>query len=308
MQLARGTVTAWLVWFQVVVPSRGSRELSSRRTKNECPVTFIYDLPEFWDEAVPYGEIGSQSVEAIFGGKCKAMTELPNGYNTRQYAAPTIVLWRLLRPRQYAGRCRVTSNASEADIFLVPLYPKPKNATEWESVCEDEKNLDLVSRLTYLSEATAHRHVIIVGKGQINPVLKCDAWWRSPVGLLKRAVRMACGPRSPRLGTRERRPVAIAPGAGRGRPSPPIRETHVEPAGDVPCMCRYSVNVLPPSMAHASSSAKAREGFRTVEPTLPGTDEPWLYGPAVLTNASVADAITPSDTGQHKGASMSLHL
>ena len=61
-------------------------------------------------------------------------------------------------------------------------------------------------------------------------------------------------------------------------------------------------------MAHASSSAKAREGFRTVEPSLPGTDEPWLYGPAVLTNASVADAITPSDTGQHKGASMSLHL
>ncbi|KAH8095522.1 hypothetical protein JL720_2829 [Aureococcus anophagefferens] len=38
---------------------------------------------------------------------------------------------------------------------------------------------------------TAHRHFFLVGKGHVKPNKWCDAWWRAPAGLLRRAMRFA---------------------------------------------------------------------------------------------------------------------
>ncbi|KAH8057167.1 hypothetical protein JL722_6808 [Aureococcus anophagefferens] len=132
-----------------------------------CPLTYVYDLPEFWDEPFPFAAVADQSEDAIFGPKCATA----GMRDTQQYAMPTIALWRLLR----GGRCRSTANASAAALFLVPLWPRPKNQQEWAAACAADANLDLAARLPHLTPANAHRHVILIGKGQINPAGNCDA-------------------------------------------------------------------------------------------------------------------------------------
>ena len=193
-----------------------------------CPLTYVYDLPEFWDEPFPFAAVADQSEDAIFGPKCATA----GMRDTQQYAMPTIALWRLLR----GGRCRSTANASAAALFVVPLWPRPKNQQEWAAACAADANLDLAARLPHLTRENAHRHVILIGKGQVNPADKCDAWWRSPRGLVKKFQRVA-----------------------------------------------YSANHAPPGAARTGPP-----------PTLPGSAEPWDYGPAVLTDSALAKSYAPN--------------
>ena len=37
-----------------------------------CPLTYIYNVPEFWDEPFSLNDLGEQSVTTIFGRKCNA--------------------------------------------------------------------------------------------------------------------------------------------------------------------------------------------------------------------------------------------
>ena len=97
------------------------------------------------------------------------------------------MLWRLLR----SERCRVTKVPAEADLFVVPVWPRPKNQSGWAAACDKDANRKLAGALVHMTPGTAHKHLIIIGKGQINPSGKCDDWWRSPRGLLRRAMRVA---------------------------------------------------------------------------------------------------------------------
>ena len=97
------------------------------------------------------------------------------------------MLWRLLR----SERCRVTKVPAEADLFVVPVWPRPKNQSGWAAACDKDANRKLAEALVHMTPGTAHKHLIIIGKGQINPSGKCDDWWRSPRGLLRRAMRVA---------------------------------------------------------------------------------------------------------------------
>lgn len=162
------------------------------RTTTDCPTTYVYDLPDFWDESFPLSAVGGLNATEVFGEPCDARANLSEfGFNTQQYAAPMIVLWRLLNRNDTSKRCAVTKDPKLADLFLVPLYPRPKNQEEWDKACRHGRNTRLEPRLEHLNTKTAHRHVIIVGKGQINPNGACDHWWRSPPGLLKRSSRFA---------------------------------------------------------------------------------------------------------------------
>ena len=51
-----------------------------------CPLTYVYDLPEFWDEPFPFAAVANQSEDAIFGPKCATA----GMRDTQQYAMPTI--------------------------------------------------------------------------------------------------------------------------------------------------------------------------------------------------------------------------
>ena len=99
---------------------------------------------------------------------------------------PLIVLWRLLRSR----RCPRALNPETADLFLVPTWPG-RSKQPWHPVCSQRANAEAMQTLAHLTETTAHRHFFLVGKGHVKPNKLCDAWWRTPAGLLRRAMRFA---------------------------------------------------------------------------------------------------------------------
>ena len=99
---------------------------------------------------------------------------------------PLIVLWRLLRSR----RCPRAFNPETADLFLVPTWPG-RSKQPWHPVCSQRANAEAMETLAHLSATTAHRHFFLVGKGHVKPNKLCDAWWRAPAGLLRRAMRFA---------------------------------------------------------------------------------------------------------------------
>ena len=136
---------------------------------------YIYDLPELWAFHIPLGDLKESSAKSVFGRPCDA--GLDDEYDTDQYAMPLIVLWRLLRSR----RCPRAADPAEADLFLVPTWPG-RSKRPWHPACTQEANAFAMARLTHLSEATAHRHFFLVGKGHVKPNKRCDSWWRAPAG------------------------------------------------------------------------------------------------------------------------------
>jgi len=151
------------------------------------PRVYVYDLPEFWDlkplKLETLRTLPAENSE-IFGTRCEH--GLHNEFATHMYSAPIIMLWRLLRSSQYR-----TFDPKEADLFYVPMWPKQKSQKAWESRCDKNINLEVERRLKYLNEETAHRHFFIVGKGHVKVGGKCNAWWKNPTGLLRRAMRFA---------------------------------------------------------------------------------------------------------------------
>lgn len=150
------------------------------------PLVYIYDLPMYWDlKAVKLQHLATVAAEnpELFGEKCAA--GLADEYATHMYSVPMILLWRLLRSP------RLTLDPTKADLFYVPMWPKQKSQKLWEERCDRDSNLAVASRLTHLNERTAHRHFFVVGKGHVKVGGKCDAWWKKPTGLLRRAMRFA---------------------------------------------------------------------------------------------------------------------
>lgn len=53
--------------------------------------------------------------------------------NTNQYSL-ALILWHRLRRKD--AECR-TNDPSEADLFFVPIFPKPKKTSEWQRLCRN---------------------------------------------------------------------------------------------------------------------------------------------------------------------------
>lgn len=149
------------------------------------PRVYVYDLPEYWDVKIKLKSLATLSPEhpELFGEKCRG--DLQEEYATHMYSVPMILMWRLMRSP------RLTNDPSRADLFVVPMWPRQKSQNAWEDRCMKDSNLEVEAALTYLNERTAHRHIFVVGKGHVKVGGKCEAWWKRPTGLLKRAMRFA---------------------------------------------------------------------------------------------------------------------
>eukprot|EP00873_Tetraselmis_striata_P011986 jgi/Tetstr1/432250/TSEL_002285.t1 len=143
-----------------------------------CPTVYVYDAPELWDYPVPFAELHHLNPAALVGTPCGDGT-----FDTDQYTMAMLVLYRLA----VSTRCRVTTDPTQAELFLVPAFPTPKNHDALHSLCEHETPIE--RHLPHLTADTAHRHVMLLSKGHIN-LHDCD-WWRQPQGLLAGATRVS---------------------------------------------------------------------------------------------------------------------
>lgn len=142
-----------------------------------CPVTFLYDLPEYWDFGIPLS--GMDNLKKIHQG-----TLCTNGVrDINQYSLLARVIYRL----KTSKRCVLTSDPNKADLFLVPMFPKPKLGKD---ICKGFVIEDLEEHLPYLTTDTAHKHVILLSKGHTS-LDKCGSWWKRPAGMLQKVIRVA---------------------------------------------------------------------------------------------------------------------
>eukprot|EP00963_Diacronema_lutheri_P000024 scaffold1_cov375-Pavlova_lutheri.AAC.24 len=143
-----------------------------------CPVTYVYDIPSMWDYRVPLSLLARKGRRAIWRRSCGDGTR-----NVNQYSMSLIIVFRLLTSR----RCRVTKDPKEADLFLVPILPKPKST--W-GFCQNHSGFELHDLLPHLDESNAHKHVLMLSKTHFS-LTSCGTWWARPTGLLKRAIRVS---------------------------------------------------------------------------------------------------------------------
>ena len=146
------------------------------------------------------------TVDAVFGPPLdarglrigdNASSSMPVVRDTNQYALAQILLYRL-SGRAASQRC-TTTNASEADLFFVPVLARPKAFTqEFARACAAVNASVLVAHLPHLNSRTACRHFFVVSKGHYN-AKACDFFAR-PRGLLASALRVSY---SYALGARE---------------------------------------------------------------------------------------------------------
>ena len=160
---------------------------ASTEARPACPPrVFVYDLPELWDLDMPLNDSSAWRGrrESIYGPRCSdgGLTL----FDTDRTAMPAILLYRLLHPRARCGRV----DASQADLYVIPFYPKPGKPSKWRHVCR-KPQLPL-SRLEHLNTKTAARHVILIGEDHA----KLDSngpgcnWLSNPPGLLAEAIRI----------------------------------------------------------------------------------------------------------------------
>lgn len=144
---------------------------------DSCPVTLIYDLPEFWDFHLPLGSLSDVSMMNI-DANCT-----PNIRHTNAESDVVRILHRL----QVSERCTTTRDPHKADLFMVPFFPKPKKLREF---CKGFTVRDLESHLPFLDNETAHKHFIFLPKLH-QGYDSCGNWWKRPTGLLRRVIRLA---------------------------------------------------------------------------------------------------------------------
>jgi hypothetical protein len=166
---------------------------SSSLSAVPCPSVFIYDTLPHWS-----GDVSPQSitVKSAYGDE----TAQKGVYNTAQYSLSEIIINRLYR----SEHCKVTKNASAADLFLIPalsgIYRKRtlSRVQVWKAACEETgmTAAALAPLLPHLSIETAARHLFIMGKSHSAVFLgpssgsACD-WARGDVEPFKHVQRLA---------------------------------------------------------------------------------------------------------------------
>ncbi len=117
-----------------------------------CPTVFMYDnLPVLPGEVAP----NLITSERAFGPE----QDLAGIYATQQYSVAELFINRLRR----SLHCPLTTDASKADLFLIPALSAPKGVTEWGKACKRSKNIGPL--LAHLNAGTASRHIVLTGKG-----------------------------------------------------------------------------------------------------------------------------------------------
>ena len=134
-------------------------------TKMPCPTVYIYpNTPVVDGGPRPKGI----SFAHAFG---MPMKEYPGVYASNQFNLAHVMLYRL----QHSSHCRVTQNASEADLFVIPVLSNPKSGDTWGALCW-QPNLwgravirgeggNTLRFLPHLNAATAKRHLFFISKG-----------------------------------------------------------------------------------------------------------------------------------------------
>lgn len=114
----------------------------------ECKVrVYVYDL-----EGTAFWDVEDLTQDAVFGAAAGLQGALRE---TRQWSLSQILTYRLLR-----SRCR-TREASEADVFFAPLWPKPKAFHQWLDVANVSEET-VLRALPYVT--TGKRHFVAVSK------------------------------------------------------------------------------------------------------------------------------------------------
>ena len=131
-----------------------------------CPTLFVYPNAPVFDGGAKPSDVTLQA----FGQK-QSYPGLYKLVQQGQYNLAELVMYRL----HHSKHCRVTANASDADLFIIPVLTAPKGSTEWGKACADSKLWrkstvrsdagDTLSFLPHLNNQTASKHVFIVAKG-----------------------------------------------------------------------------------------------------------------------------------------------
>ena len=155
-----------------------------------CPKVFVYDsLPSSLLDVDPK-EIDDQTF--VFGAQLDKNLSLLR--NTNQYSL-ALILWHRLRRKD--AECR-TNDPSEADLFFVPIFPKPKKTSEWQGLCRNISNsfiwrmrmrTDLLG-LKHLNDRTACKHMFVVSKSYLTTTCM-PGWFYRPHKKLRCALRVA---------------------------------------------------------------------------------------------------------------------
>ena len=160
--------------------------------------------------------------------------------DTSGYAFGAMLHYRLWHSRMYRTR-----DPLRADLFFVPLLTAPKRTYALGQACAAARaNMTmLLDALPHLSERTARRHFVVLSKEHVDSSSQqCLGWFRRPVGLLARAMRVAYSSVQPR----ELRASAYwTPTAAH-----PARDEWEDPLGEYPNL--FSVPF--PSSIHAISA------------------------------------------------------
>ncbi|KAJ8603271.1 hypothetical protein CTAYLR_006950, partial [Chrysophaeum taylorii] len=108
-------------------------------------------------------------------------------FASQQWRASEMLLFRAAT----SLRCPREFDPGRADLFLVPVLPASKSTTQWNAACThaDASERGLLRELKYFNLRTAHRHLLVVGKGLAN-AKECE-WFLEPHTLLRRAQRFA---------------------------------------------------------------------------------------------------------------------
>jgi hypothetical protein len=143
--------------------------------------------------------------------------------------------------RLRTSRCVVT-DASQADVFVIPLLLRMKHTDEAEQQCRlirahSDGYRALLPLLPHLTHANAHRHILFRPNAA-----HCDGWWHSPIRQLLRVRRFLSAPV----------PYGGAPGAA-GVPYPSVVSARRTPAGGLP-------QAPPWASAHARTVCMAYSG------------------------------------------------
>ncbi|KAJ8601869.1 hypothetical protein CTAYLR_002684 [Chrysophaeum taylorii] len=153
---------------------------AERRSSRACPKVFVYELdPELgdWDRRSTFGQ-----------------TSVPGVYATEGIDENANLLEVVLTRLASSERCS-TRDASEAELFLVPVFPRAKHWSEWVERCEAMQREGLLQKLyalPHLREETARRHFFVLPRVGYAP--KCVGWWTSPMPpLVRQFARVAVG-------------------------------------------------------------------------------------------------------------------
>ena len=178
--------------------------LFSTSARPKCPRVFTYSLPpslqDYDFERLmrlpletqlrrvfgPLAPLPPTILKGVLHNESQRLLRDATLRSVNQYSLALILLHRLATA---PAACR-TTNASEADVFFIPVFAKPKRLNGWASRCDQGGNSSLLLKhLPHLNEENACRHFMVVSKAHYS-AHNCE-WWRRPTGLLARVTRFA---------------------------------------------------------------------------------------------------------------------